>query len=251
MMFDDLDKKMRAFEKSVDQFHSDGAYLIARLDGRGFTKLTKETLNLERPFDDRFHAAMEKTCEHLMSTGIAVRLCYTQSDEISLLLDRDRPSYNLKSRKLLSVLAGEASGVFSLAVGHPVCFDCRICPMPGAGEVSNYFRWRAEDARRNALNAYCYWTLRRQGLSGGAVDQRLSGESLADKRSFLAGSGIDFDTEAIWKTSGAFLFWDVVRHTGQNPLTGRCVETTRNRLSWTDPTPVGDQIATLVRTVLG
>ena len=31
--------------------------------------------------------------------------------------------------------------------------------------VVDYFRWRQEDATRNALNAHCYWLLRKEGKS--------------------------------------------------------------------------------------
>ena len=43
MNFEELDKKMRRFEQSLDQIILPELYLAARLDGRNFTKLTKET----------------------------------------------------------------------------------------------------------------------------------------------------------------------------------------------------------------
>ena len=42
MIFDELDKKMRRFEQSLDQVILPEMYLVARADGRNFTKLTKE-----------------------------------------------------------------------------------------------------------------------------------------------------------------------------------------------------------------
>ena len=41
MKFDDLDKKMRIYEQSLDQILLPEIYMVARLDGRGFTRLTK------------------------------------------------------------------------------------------------------------------------------------------------------------------------------------------------------------------
>jgi len=41
MKFDELDKQMRVYEQSMDQFVTPGNYIIARLDGRNFTRLTK------------------------------------------------------------------------------------------------------------------------------------------------------------------------------------------------------------------
>ena len=46
MKFDDFDEKMRKFEQSIDQTIPQESYMVARLDGRSFTKLTKESLDL-------------------------------------------------------------------------------------------------------------------------------------------------------------------------------------------------------------
>ena len=42
MKFDDLDAKMRVYETSHDYCVLPGLFMFARLDGRGFTRLTKE-----------------------------------------------------------------------------------------------------------------------------------------------------------------------------------------------------------------
>ena len=44
MKFEMLDKKMRGFEENLDQFVLPEVFIVARLDGRGFTRLTKELL---------------------------------------------------------------------------------------------------------------------------------------------------------------------------------------------------------------
>ena len=41
MDFEVLDKKMRVYEESLDQFIPPDTFLVARLDGRGFSRLTK------------------------------------------------------------------------------------------------------------------------------------------------------------------------------------------------------------------
>ena len=66
MNFEELDKKMRRFEQSLDQIILPELYLVVRLDGRNFTKLTKETCRFEAPFDTRFRDAMVDTAKHLM-----------------------------------------------------------------------------------------------------------------------------------------------------------------------------------------
>jgi tRNA(His) 5'-end guanylyltransferase len=76
--------------------------MVARLDGRNFTRLTKELHPFETPFDLRFHELMLQTADHLMGGGgFDVIYAFTQSDEISLLFGRDENSFGRKLRKLL------------------------------------------------------------------------------------------------------------------------------------------------------
>ena len=138
MKFDDLDEKMRVFETAHDHCVLPGLWMVARLDGRGFTKLTKETMQYEAPFDVRFRDAMLDTTEHLMTCGFNVVYGFTESDEISLLLSQSENSFGRKLRKLNSVLAGEASAKFSLLIGRVGCFDCRISQLPTLDLVIDY-----------------------------------------------------------------------------------------------------------------
>src|SRR5262245_6038175 len=105
MRFDELDAKMRAYETVQDVCALPGVHLVARLDGRGFTRLTKEQLDFERPFDARFRDAMLETTAHLMQCGVRVAYAYTESDEISLLIPPDEDAFQRKLRKLTSILA--------------------------------------------------------------------------------------------------------------------------------------------------
>ena len=45
MKFDEFDKKMRKFEESLDQFIPTDFFMVARLDGKGFT----HKISHERP----------------------------------------------------------------------------------------------------------------------------------------------------------------------------------------------------------
>ena len=168
MRFDDFDKQMRIYEESLDQCIIPDMYIVARLDGRSFTRLTKEVCKFEAPFDPVFRDLMVNTTKHIMEkSGFQITYGFTQSDEISLLFTRDENTFNRKVRKINTTLAGEASAVFSLELGKPAAFDCRVVPLPNEERVSDYFRWRQEDAHRNALNSWCYWTLRRDGKTAG------------------------------------------------------------------------------------
>jgi tRNA(His) 5'-end guanylyltransferase len=171
MKFDDLDAKMRVFETASDICVLPEMYMVARLHGRSFIRLTKEKQNFEAPFDERFRDLMVATTEQVMDCGFRIVFGYTQSDEISLLFHRDEQQFDRKLRKLNSVLAGEASAKFSLLLGDVACFDCRISQLPNVELVCDYFRWRSADAARNALNGHCYWLLRKQGLGEKAATE--------------------------------------------------------------------------------
>lgn len=231
MKFDDLDTRMRVFETSHDHCVLPGIYMVARLDGRGFTRLTKELLELEAPFDERFRDAMLLTTEYLLtSSGLNLLYGYTQSDEISLLLHLEENSFERKLRKLQSILSGEASAKFSLHLNKVACFDCRISQLPSTSLVIDYFRWRQEDAHRNALNAHCYWMLRKKGSSVQQATNALAGMSIAMKNDLLFQNGINFNDLPSWQKRGSGLYWEMYQREATNRQTGEPVLATRRRV---------------------
>jgi tRNA(His) 5'-end guanylyltransferase len=64
MPFDVLDQRMRVFETAHDHGALPGLYWVARLDGRGFTHLTRERQHFAEPFDERFRDLMMATMSH-------------------------------------------------------------------------------------------------------------------------------------------------------------------------------------------
>ncbi len=230
MKFDDLDAKMRVYETANDRIVLPGVYIVARIDGRGFTRLTKERHAFDAPFDVRFRDYMLETTEHLMNCGFSVIYGYTQSDEISLLFDLKEGSFGRKVRKFNSVLAGEASARFSLLLGDVACFDCRVCELPSVDLVRDYFRWRNEDAHRNALNAHCYWLLRKQGQGVDEATSFLRGRSVADKNELLFQHGTNFNDLPAWQRRGVGMYWEAYEKESVNPVTGAPVRATRRRI---------------------
>jgi len=230
MKFDDPDRKMRVFETAADQCVLPGIYMVARLDGRSFTRLTKEECRFEAPFDERFRDLMVGTTESLMTIGFRIVYAYTESDEISLLFDLQEELFGRKLRKYNSTLAGEASARFSLALGQPASFDCRISQLPTADLVVDYFRWRNEDAARNALSGWCYWMLRKQGLDQQTATRRLLGLSVSGKNELLFQYGINFNTLPLWQRRGVGLYWEDYEKPAVNPVTRESVNATRRRV---------------------
>ena len=250
MNFDELDKQMRVFETAHDHCVLPGIYMVARIDGRNFTRLTKEVHSFESPYDARFRDYMLETIEHLMQCGFRVTYAYTQSDEISLLFHLEERSFGRKLRKFNSILAGEASAQFSLLLGALGTFDCRICQLPNTTLVVDYFLWRQEDAHRNALNAHCYWLLRRQGQNVQAATRNLEGLSVAEKNELLYSNGINFNELPNWQKRGVGLFWETYLKAGINPLTQETVESTRRRIRRDLELPLKDDYAQFIAHLL-
>jgi tRNA(His) guanylyltransferase len=250
MKFDDLDKKMRVFETAADLCVLPSMFMVARLDGRSFTRLTKDVCPFEAPFDVRFRNLMVATTESLMTCGFRVWYAYTASDEISLLFDPDEQRFGRKLRKYNSILAGEASAQFSLKLGQPACFDCRISQLPTSELVVDYFRWRNEDAARNALNAWCYWTLRKDGQSEQQATQRLLGLSVGQKNDLLFQNGINFNDLPNWQKRGVGLYWEAYEKPSVNPMTKEAVTARRRRIFTNIDLPMKDDYGQFVRSII-
>ncbi|MDJ0737606.1 MAG: tRNA(His) guanylyltransferase Thg1 family protein [Nostocaceae cyanobacterium] len=246
MKFDELDSKMRVFETAHDHCVLPGMYIIARLDGRSFTRLTKEVYQFEVPFDECFRNYMLGTVEHLMNCGLSIVYGYTQSDEISLLFALHDNSFNRKLRKLNSVLAGEASAKLSLLLGDIASFDCRISQLPNIEEVVNYFRWRQEDAHRNSLNAHCYWSLRRDGKTPTQASKMMQGLSVGDKNELLFQYGINFNQLPNWQKRGMGLYWEEYEKLGYNPIQGETVPALRRQLCRDFNLPMKEEYSQLI-----
>jgi len=246
MKFDELDSTMRKYEQSLDQTILPDLYMAARIDGRNFTRLTKKICNFEAPFDERFRDYMVETVKHLMQCGFRIVYGYTESDEISLLFHPQEQVFSRKVRKYNSVLAGEASGAMSLQIGRVVCFDCRVIPLPTIERVKDYFLWRQEDAHRNALNAHCYWMLRKEGCSQNDATEALEGKSVAFKNELLFSRGINFDKLPSWQKRGIGVYVEDKEIEGFNPILGKSETAVRQILKVDFELPLRDDYAAMI-----
>lgn len=157
-MKDALGDRMKQYENSY-RFHlTEKLPVLIRLDGKAFHYYTKQC---NKPYDDIIIDCMRKASTILCQSISNVKLAYTQSDEISLLLinytNINTQSY-LKNniQKIVSVAASIASVEFTLAYNNlfktikPAYFDARAFILPKE-EVNNYFVWRQNDCRRNSI----------------------------------------------------------------------------------------------------
>lgn len=242
------------FEEQMRQgerFHAlrlpPNAWPIIRVDGHGFSRMTQT--HYEKPFDIAFYQSMIETARALLEELGGV-YAYVQSDEISVLPGRDWAAFDRKVEKVVSLSAGLASATWTQASGHAAHFDSRVWLGEDKAQVCDYFRWRQSDGARNALNGWCYWTLRNEGASVQSATRTLEGASPDAKRQLLSQHGIDFDQTPAWQRHGAGLRWEDYQKTGLNPLTGETVSATRRRIRIIENLPQGEAYARLIEAML-
>lgn len=197
------------------------------MDGRSFTKFTES--GFDKPFDERFSQHMVAATEALMS-DLGARYAFTESDEISVLLPPQWDLFDRSVEKIVSIAAGIASAAFTFACGALAHFDGRVWLGVTASDVVDYFSWRQADAARCALNGWCYWSLRKDGMSAGQATALLNRTSVADKNELLFKRGINFNEVPLWQRRGIGLWWESYSKNGFNPLTQESVQVERRRL---------------------
>lgn len=181
MRKDNLGDRMKSYENITRTYLPGRMPIIIRIDGKAFHTFTK---SFKKPFDDILMRAMEETAAVLCRDIEGVKVAYTQSDEISLLITNNdtwetQPWFGNNIQKMASVAASIATLAFNRAFWHEVnmlnndylnteenehlnaycravekgaTFDARVFVLP-ADEVCNYFIWRQQDAIRNSIQS--------------------------------------------------------------------------------------------------
>lgn len=157
---DTLGDRIKNYESQSDIRMLPLIPVIARLDGKGFSKFTN---GLKRPYDERLSNLMVETTKYLVKETNA-NCGYTQSDEITLVWysnSRDSQIYfNGRVFKMISDLSAMASVFFNSKlgdylpekVGKMPRFDCRVFNVPTVEEAVNVFYWREMDATKNSIS---------------------------------------------------------------------------------------------------
>ncbi len=163
MSKDPMGDRLKAYElKETSRTFFKQLPVYARIDGRGFSRLTK---GLERPYDIDFSKVMQATTLNLVEKTNA-KIGYTQSDEISLVWQVENPEdemfFSGKVQKICSVLTTLTTSIFMLELSknEKLCeliqrlphFDCRVFQLPSETEAANTFLWRERDATKNAVS---------------------------------------------------------------------------------------------------
>jgi tRNA(His) 5'-end guanylyltransferase len=236
-----------AGQRQREWFHSltvpPGMWLVIRVDGRGFSRLTEE--HFAKPYDEAMRQHMTAAAASLVTDFGAVFGC-THSDEISVVLPPDSDLFRRGLEKLVSVSAGICSAAFTAAAGLTAHFDSRAWVGASVSDVVDYFSWRQSDAARSALSTWCYWTMRHAGESARQATSALNGSSTAEQHELLFQHGINFNEVPAWQRRGIGLYWQAYRKDGHDPGSGTVAAGVRRRLHIDDQLPVTDEYRALV-----
>jgi tRNA(His) guanylyltransferase len=189
--------KLLAFEVFPDRELKVGHPIVARLVGRRFDSLL-ESGAYDKPYDPRFGKAMVKTLSYVAAT-LGASFGYAERTELSL--------YALANggdaRRLLSRIAGEASGKLSLLLGEVATFEARLYEFPTNDVAQEYFRWRQDEANVLSIDRYCTHVLSQSGADASAVPRILDGLGPDEKVELLRQNALDFGSVPTWQRHGA------------------------------------------------
>jgi tRNA(His) 5'-end guanylyltransferase len=158
MKNDKLGIALKRCEKRDSHYLESQRPVIVRIDGRAFHTVTRN-LKCKKPFDGELHDAMIEAARAICNDAQNVRLAYTQSDEISILMYERTPEsgqwFGNRIEKICSIAASIATYAFNKHLRKidavPAYFDARAFNLP-VDMVQKYFYWRTKDARRNSIS---------------------------------------------------------------------------------------------------
>lgn len=193
IMLDTLGDRMKGYEAAASPNLIRRMPIIVRIDGKAFHTFCR---GATKPFDDRIKDAMVNTCQELLKAAQNCKVAYTQSDEISLLfIDYEQLETDAWFSNCLQKIVSVSSSIATLAFnkhlakdyGKWALFDARAWNLPRE-EVSNYFLWRQQDCRRNAVS---------QVARSKFSHKQLHSKNTAEMKDMLLSKGLNFETDIL------------------------------------------------------
>lgn len=155
---DNLYNHFKDIEKSERSFLKENPFIVIRVDGRGFSKLTKK---IKKPFDLHFAEAIKETGTYLLNEVPNAILAYSQSDEISVIIKGDNTGsqqwFSNNIQKITSLTSSMATLAFNrfFQKQYPDLsgiFNARAFTLESEEEVIDYLNWRRSDCRKNSIS---------------------------------------------------------------------------------------------------
>lgn len=211
-----LGERIKRYESVTRGYLAVKTPVIMRLDGKAFHTFTK---GMNKPFDARLMTTMQRTMLALCEDIEGCVLGYTQSDEITLVI-QDYNTYDTAAwyeyriDKMCSVAASKATRYFNKfyieECGNEYTedvvdlgvyeskkwmaeFDCRVFNVPKE-EVCNVVLWRQQDASKNSIQMLAQSLFKHNEL------QNLNCSKLQDK--MFEEKGVNWNDLAVPKKRG-------------------------------------------------
>lgn len=232
-----LATRMKDYEAGTEINLEPSQPAILRLDGHAFSKFTA---SFDKPFDERLHVAMIKTCTDLLNAYPAGTLAYTQSDEITLVFPEGVGAFNGRVMKIATLAASlcsvhfhvhllaalaeapepAVSNLASLPLPH---FDGRIFNVPNVEECVNNILWRCRgDAVRNSVSSFARSLFSTKELHGKNKDEMIE---MAKQE-----KGVVYEEFVpSWALRGSIVKRNLVKMQGVDQKTGESVTVLRTR----------------------
>lgn len=110
--------------------------------------------------------------------------------------------------------------------------------------------WRQEDANRNALNSWCYWTLRKEELSKNEATQYLRAKSTAFKNELLFARNINYNDVPQWQKRGVGIYSKEYVRQGYNPISEKVVSVKRKSFKADYELPIAEKYSAFIGSFL-
>ncbi|OJD35366.1 trna guanylyltransferase [Diplodia corticola] len=209
---------VKSFERCQPDILLPNTWIVIRIDGRGFHKLTAK-YGFEKPNDRRALELMNAAAVGVFKELPDLVLGYGISDEYSFIFHKDCNLFERRAAKLITTVATTFTSHYihlwpTYFAGKPPLtppmpsFDGRAVMYPSVRNLRDYMSWRQVDCHINNLYNTTFWTLiQRGGLDAAAAEQRLSGTVAADKNEILFKDfGINYNNEDDLFKKGSVVF---------------------------------------------
>ncbi|KAB2576113.1 tRNA guanylyltransferase protein [Lasiodiplodia theobromae] len=210
---------VKSFERSQPDILLPNTWIVIRIDGRGFHKLTAK-YEFEKPNDRRALELMNAAAVGVFKELPDLVLGYGISDEYSFIFHKDCNLFERRAAKLITTVATTFTSHYiylwqTYFPDKPLTppmpsFDGRAVMYPSVQNLRDYMSWRQVDCHINNLYNTTFWTLiQRGGMDAAAAEQRLSGTVSSDKNEILFKEfGINYNNEDDLFKKGSVVFRD-------------------------------------------
>lgn len=177
---DPLGDRMKQYEAATRLVLPRRTYTVVRVDGKAFHTFLRRA---SKPWDEDVVWCMIETAKQLCRTLDGAVLAYTQSDEISVIMqdfenNGTQPWFGGIVQKMASIAAATATSAFGWRYAERTdagdwptmpLFDARVFTIPDVVEVANYLVWRQRDCTRNSVLALAQSVFSHREMQGESV----------------------------------------------------------------------------------